>query len=59
MPSVPDKPRDNATKALLTLTTCNPTFNNYERLIIHDELVKTVPRDQAVAEAGMPPEMKA
>ena len=56
---VPGKPRAKATKALLTLTTCNPKFNNYERLIIHAELVKTVPRDQAVADAGMPPEMKA
>ncbi|MDI6099024.1 class E sortase [Actinoplanes sp. NEAU-A12] len=56
---VPGKPKSKATKALLTLTTCNPKFNNYERLIIHAELVKTVPRDQALTDAGMPAEMKA
>jgi sortase A len=56
---VPGKPKAKATKALLTLTTCNPKFNNYERLIIHAELVKTVPRDQALTDAGMPAEMKA
>ncbi|WP_307833876.1 class E sortase, partial [Actinoplanes italicus] len=57
--AVPGKPKAKPTKALLTLTTCNPKFNNYERLIIHAELVKTVPRDQTVTDAGMPPEMKA
>ncbi|MEU4621112.1 class E sortase [Actinoplanes sp. NPDC023801] len=56
---VPGKPRAKPTKALLTLTTCNPKFNNYERLIIHAELVKTVPRDQTLTDAGMPAEMKA
>ncbi|WP_239170731.1 class E sortase [Actinoplanes xinjiangensis] len=56
---VPGKPKAKPTRALLTLTTCNPKFNNYERLIIHAELVKTVPRDQALPDAGMPAEMKA
>ncbi|KHD76363.1 hypothetical protein MB27_18000 [Actinoplanes utahensis] len=57
--AVPGKPKAKPTKALLTLTTCNPKFNNYERLIIHAELVKTVPRNQALPDAGMPAEMKA
>ncbi|MEU4156187.1 class E sortase [Actinoplanes sp. NPDC026670] len=57
--AVPGKPKAKPTQALLTLTTCNPKFNNYERLIIHAELVKTVPRDQTLPDAGMPAEMKA
>ncbi|MEU4692104.1 class E sortase [Actinoplanes sp. NPDC023714] len=56
---VPGKPRAKPTKALLTLTTCNPKFNNYERLIVHAELVSTVPRDPSKPDAGMPAEMKA
>ncbi|BCJ43678.1 hypothetical protein GCM10010168_40130 [Actinoplanes ianthinogenes] len=55
---VPNKPGETPTKALLTLTTCNPKFNNYQRLVVHAELVKTVPRDQTKADAGMPAEMK-
>ncbi|GIF11578.1 hypothetical protein Ate01nite_16100 [Actinoplanes teichomyceticus] len=55
---VPNEPGKKPTKALLTLTTCNPKFNNYERLIVHAELVKTVPREQAKPDAGMPAEMK-
>jgi sortase A len=55
---VPDKPGVKPTKALLTLTTCNPKFNNYQRLIVHAELERTVKRDPTVADAGMPPEMK-
>ncbi|MEV0896966.1 class E sortase [Actinoplanes sp. NPDC049802] len=57
--AVPGRPKAKPTKALLTLTTCNPKFNNYERLIIHAELVETVPRDQTLPDAGMPAEMKA
>jgi sortase A len=56
---VPNKPRQKPKKAMLTLTTCNPKFNNYERLIVHAELTKTVPRDQTLPDAGMPDEMKA
>ena len=37
---------------LLTLTTCNPKFDNYERLIIHAKLVRGQPRD-----AGRPAEL--
>ncbi|MFI6129838.1 class E sortase [Micromonospora sp. NPDC051141] len=32
---VPGKPGSRATEKLLTLTTCNPKFDNYQRLIIH------------------------
>ena len=56
---VPNKPGVQPTKALLTLTTCNPKFNNYERLIVHAELAAEVKRDPALPAAGMPAEMKA
>jgi sortase A len=51
---VPGKPGAKATKAMLTLTTCNPKFNNYERLIVHAELVETVKRDAGLPNAGRP-----
>ncbi|MEO3926324.1 class E sortase [Micromonosporaceae bacterium B7E4] len=38
---VPGKPGVKATKAMLTLTTCNPKFDNYQRLIVHAELIRT------------------
>jgi LPXTG-site transpeptidase (sortase) family protein len=56
---VPGKPRAKPKKAMLTLTTCNPKFNNYERLIVHAELTDTVPRDQAAPDAGKPAELKS
>ncbi|MFJ6196838.1 class E sortase [Micromonospora sp. NPDC092111] len=34
---VPGKPGTKATRKLLTLTTCNPKFDNYQRLIVHAE----------------------
>ncbi|MEV6492885.1 class E sortase, partial [Actinoplanes sp. NPDC051633] len=55
---VPGKPRAKPKKKILTLTTCNPKFNNYERLIVHAELAQTVPRDQAAPDAGKPAELK-
>ncbi|MFG1607166.1 class E sortase [Actinoplanes sp. NPDC049265] len=54
---VPDKPGAKPTKAMLTLTTCNPKFNNYERLIVHAQLDSTTTRDQTLSDAGMPPEL--
>ncbi len=51
---VPDQPGRKATKAMLTLTTCNPKFNNYERLIVHAELVETAKRDKAQPQDGKP-----
>ncbi|MGK5679974.1 class E sortase [Actinoplanes sp. URMC 104] len=55
---VPGKPKAKPTRALLTLTTCNPKYNNYERLIIHAELVSTAKRDQKADKAGMPAEIQ-
>jgi sortase A len=37
---------------LITLTTCNPKFDNYQRLIIHGSLDSTMPRS-----AGKPAEL--
>ncbi|MFI5495399.1 class E sortase [Actinoplanes sp. NPDC051859] len=56
---VPNQPGKKPTKALLTLTTCNPKFDNYQRLIVHAELVNTVKRDAQLPDAGKPAEMKA
>jgi sortase A len=49
---VPGKPGAKPTKAMLTLTTCNPKFNNYQRLIVHAELTRSQPRS-----AGRPAEI--
>ena len=54
---VPGKPKAKPTKAMLTLTTCNPKFNNYERLIVHAELAQTIPRDDTQKDAGKPDEL--
>jgi sortase A len=51
---VPDKPGQKPTQKLLTLTTCNPKFNNYQRLIVHAQLSETVKRDQSLPDAGKP-----
>ncbi|MFG2038809.1 class E sortase [Dactylosporangium sp. NPDC048998] len=40
---VPDKPGETPTKAMLTMTTCNPKFNNYQRLVVHAELNRSQP----------------
>ncbi|MEV0004221.1 class E sortase [Micromonospora sp. NPDC050980] len=49
---VPGKPGSRATEKLLTLTTCNPKFDNYQRLIIHARF------DRAQAKsAGRPAEL--
>ncbi|GGM50871.1 class E sortase [Dactylosporangium sucinum] len=40
---VPDKPGETPTKAMLTMTTCNPKFNNYQRLVVHAELARSQP----------------
>lgn len=49
---VPGKPDARPTTAMLTLTTCNPKFDNYQRLIIH----ATLAREQARS-AGKPAEL--
>jgi LPXTG-site transpeptidase (sortase) family protein len=55
---VPDRPGRKPTQALLTLTTCNPKFNNYQRLIVHARLAETVKRDPALPAAGKPAELE-
>jgi sortase A len=50
---VPDHPGDQPTVAMLTLTTCNPKWDNYQRLVVHARL------DQPPwpAGRGAPPEI--
>jgi sortase A len=48
---VPGHRGQAATAAVLTLTTCNPRWDNYQRLIIHGVLVRSQPRS-----AGLPVE---
>lgn len=50
---VPDQPGVRPTDAMLTLTTCNPKWDNYQRLIIHAKLQRSQPRS-----AGQPAEAK-
>jgi sortase A len=49
---VPNEPGVEPSQAMLTLTTCNPKFDNYQRLIVHAELE----RSQAKS-AGRPAEL--
>jgi sortase A len=53
---VPRKPGVKPTKAMLTLTTCNPKFNNYQRLIVHAVLASKTQRDASLPDAGKPAE---
>lgn len=48
----PDRPGAKPTKKLLTMMTCNPKWDNYERLIVRAQLVKQRPKS-----AGNPPEL--
>jgi sortase A len=43
---VPGRPGTRPTQAMVTLTTCNPKFDNYQRLIVHAELVRSQPRGE-------------
>jgi sortase A len=49
---VPNKPGVKPTVAMVTLTTCNPKYNNYQRLIVHGKLTRTQQRS-----AGRPAEI--
>jgi sortase A len=49
---VPNLPGQTPKAALLTLTTCNPKFNNYQRLVVHAQLDHSQPRS-----AGNPVEL--
>lgn len=50
--AVPNQPGQRPTRAMLTMTTCNPKFDNYQRLIVHAELGRTQRHD-----AGRPAEL--
>ena len=39
----PDRIGVAPTTAMLTLTTCNPKWNDYQRMVVHAELVTTTP----------------
>lgn len=50
---VPNRPGVKPTRAMLTLTTCHPKYDNYQRLIVHAELVRSQPKsDGRPAELG-------
>ncbi|WBB78264.1 class E sortase [Micromonospora sp. WMMD882] len=49
---VPGRPGAKPSRRMLTLTTCNPKFDNYQRLIIHAELNRTQAKS-----AGRPAEL--
>ncbi|MBY8875558.1 class E sortase [Micromonospora sp. PLK6-60] len=49
---VPMAPGTKPKEKLLTLTTCNPKFDNYQRLIVHAKLDHDLPKS-----AGRPPEL--
>ncbi|WP_239153203.1 class E sortase [Virgisporangium aliadipatigenens] len=51
---VPNQPGAAPTTAMLTLTTCNPKYNNYQRLIVHAELIRSSPHD-----SGQPRELES
>jgi LPXTG-site transpeptidase (sortase) family protein len=48
----PDKPGVAATQADITLTTCNPKWDNYQRMVVHGTLVQTTPHDVRPPELG-------
>jgi sortase A len=48
----PDRPGTAGTRKLMTLTTCNPKWDNYERLVVHGEVTREQPKS-----AGVPAEL--
>ena len=48
----PDHPGVAPDSAYLTMTTCNPKYNNYQRLVVHGKLVQRLPHDQRPAWLG-------
>lgn len=49
---VPNQPGVTPTDPDLTLTTCNPKWDNYQRLVVHAKLVATYPHSQRPGELG-------
>ncbi len=43
---VPGQPGAKPRDAMLTLTTCNPKWDNYERLIVHAKLIQTLDKSE-------------
>ena len=43
---MPDQPGVKPTKAIITLTTCNPRWASYQRMIVTGTLVETRPKSQ-------------
>lgn len=43
---VPGQPGADPSEAMLTLTTCHPKWDNYERLIVHAQLVNQQPQSE-------------
>ena len=41
---VPEHPKANPTKRIITLTTCNPKYSAAQRLIVFGQLISTTPR---------------
>jgi LPXTG-site transpeptidase (sortase) family protein len=50
---VPGSPGATPTEAMLTITTCNPKWDNYERLVVHAKMERREPRAN-----GPPPELR-
>ena len=48
----PNQPGVAPDGAYLTMTTCNPKYDNYQRMAVHARLVGTSPHDQRPAELG-------
>ena len=48
----PDRPGQAPDTAYLTFTTCNPKYNNYQRLVVHGRLVQRLPHEQRPAALG-------
>jgi sortase A len=48
---VPGKPGVEPTKRLMTLTTCNPRWASYQRLIFHARLIDEMPKDEGLPSA--------
>jgi LPXTG-site transpeptidase (sortase) family protein len=43
--AVPGRPGATPTEAFLTMTTCNPKWNNYQRLVVQAKLTSSHPRE--------------
>jgi sortase A len=51
---VPNHPRATPTRALLTLTTCHPKYSADQRLVLHAQLSRAVPRTGSLLPEELP-----